>query len=98
MEKSGDDVLAWTDNKHKYRIYESPEDSAWAEYDVFDDVFWIDAAYGEKNVNRHWKVIKAMAKVLGCKKIQFITKRSPKAFEKRFGFKTIQYKMEYELD
>ena len=39
-----------------------------------------------------------LAKKLGCKKIRVATKRSPKAFVKKYGFELVGYILEKEVD
>tara|TARA_R110002051_G_scaffold316987_1_gene397467 strand:- start:565 stop:921 length:357 start_codon:yes stop_codon:yes gene_type:complete len=76
------------------------EGLGWIEYSRHDDILWIHSAYScrpHKETKRIWANLKKIAKNKGCKKIQFTTRRHPKAFEKLFNAKTIQYKLEVTL-
>jgi len=84
------------DEPYEYQTY--LVDKGWVEYMVMDNIFWIRTAFNINNdTMEHWDNIKEIAKSCGCEKIQFTTKRNPKVFERRFGCKTIQHKLEYQL-
>jgi hypothetical protein len=95
-EKSGDWLLALMDTNNSM-MYEAPEDDTWAQYYVSDDILFIEGAYCEKNIDRHLNILKSIGRDHGCGRLQFTTDRNPKAFERRFGAKTILYKMEYKV-
>ena len=76
------------------------EGLGWIEYSKYDDILWIHNAYSCKShseTRKIWNNLKDIAKDSGCNKIQFTTRRNPKAFERLFGAKTIQYKLEVIL-
>ena len=76
------------------------EGLGWIEYSRHGDILWIHNAYScrpHKETMEVWNSLLKLAKNKGCKKIQFTTKRNPKAFERLFGAKTIQYKLEVIL-
>ena len=77
------------------------KDLGWIEYSKYDNILWIHTAYNvgkpHKEVKQVWDNLKELAKENGCDRIQFTTKRNPKAFEKLFNAKTIQYKLEVIL-
>lgn len=51
--------------------------------------------YGDGN---YWdKFLVELANKLGCKQIRFATKRNPKVWERKFGYKIAGYIMEKEL-
>ena len=95
MEKSGDTMLALSSEGSF--MYEDETDRAWAQYYISDDILFIQGAYCEKNIKRHYNILKSIGRDHDCSRLQFITDRNPKAFERRFGAKTIMYKMEYEV-
>ena len=80
-----------------YKTFVKEYNNFWCEYSVEGDVFWIHTAYSEEDTIKRWVEIIQLAKYYGCKSIQFTTKRDPKLWERRFGFKPIAYKMEYKL-
>jgi len=99
MENRTDDD--WVDNVRLYK----KDNHAWIEYRVDqvdsngDKIFHIITAYNEKDakVFKVWSDLQDLAKENGCKKIQFVTTRNPKAWQRRFGMYPIQYKMEIKL-
>lgn len=80
-----------------YKSFVREHEGFWCEYSIEDDIFWIETTYSEKDTIKRWEEIIQLAKDYGCKKIQFITKRNAKIWERRFGFKPVQYKMEYNI-
>jgi len=80
-----------------YKTFVKEYNNFWCEYSIEGDVFWIHTAYSEEDTIKRWVEIIQLAKDYGCKSIQFTTKRDPKLWERRFGFKPIAYKMEYIL-
>ena len=79
------------------RSFVREHEGFWCEYSIEEDIFWIESTYSEKDTIKRWAEIIQLAKDYGCKSIQFTTKRDPKIWERRFGFKPIQYRMEYVL-
>ena len=76
------------------------EGLGWVEYSRHDDILWVHTAYSCRPHNETkevWNSLKKLAKNKGCKKIQFTTRRNPKAFERLFGANIIQYKLEVIL-
>lgn len=52
--------------------------------------------YGD---GKYWEEFgNELAKKLGCTKIRVATKRSPKAFVRKYGFKLVGYILEKEVD
>jgi len=80
-----------------YKTFVNEHEGFWCEYSIEGDIFWIWTSYSEKDTIKRWAEIIQLAKDYGCKKIQFTTKRDPKLWERRFGFKPVAYKMEYAL-
>ena len=99
LDKSKDtleEFLSETENIERAEF----EGLGWIEYSRHDDILWIHSAYScktHKETKEIWNNLKKVAKKKGCKKIQFTTRRHPKAFEKLFDAKTIQYKLEVIL-
>ena len=76
------------------------KDLGWIEYTKCDNILWIHTAYSckpHKETKKIWNDLKELAKEKGCDRIQFTTRRNPKAFERLFNAKTIQYKLEVIL-
>ena len=99
LNKSGDSMHEFMNKNPKSKVYEVP-DMGWIEYYVWDKIFWIHTAFSKlstKQTKEIWKSIIKMAKYEGCEKIQFTTKRNPKAFERLYNVKPIEYKMELDL-
>ena len=72
----------------------------WIEYSKHDNILWIHNAYScqpHRETIKVWNDLKRKAKESGCDRIQFTTRRNPKAFERLFNAKTIQYKLEVIL-
>ena len=80
-----------------YNTYVREHEGFWCEYSIEGDIFWIWTSYSEKDTIKRWAEIIQLAKDYGCKKIQFTTKRDPRLWERRFGFKPVAYKMEYVI-
>lgn len=95
-EKSLDTKEEFVEPNYKSFVREF-KDETWCEYSIEGDIFWIESAYSEKDTIKRWAEIIQLAKDYGCKSIQFSTQRNPKLWERRFGFKPIQYRMEYTL-
>jgi len=93
-DKSGDNMLGLALNDGSF-MYEDDRDDVWVQYYISDDILFVEGAYCEKNINRHLDILKSIGRDHGCARLQFTTDRNPKAFERRFGAKTILYKMEY---
>tara|TARA_R100000808_G_scaffold13572_1_gene32803 strand:+ start:7393 stop:7752 length:360 start_codon:yes stop_codon:yes gene_type:complete len=100
LEKSKDSLEEFLEGDNNREISEW-EDWGWVEYTKFDDVLWIWSSYAipgkQKDSQDIWKKLKDLAKKSGCKKIQFSTRRNPKAWERLYGAKVVQYKMEVVL-
>jgi len=93
-DKSGDWLLGLMDGDGSM-IYEYPEDDAWAQFYISDNILFVEGVYCEKNIEKHLDILKSIGRDQGCDRMQFTTDRNPKAFERWFGAKTILYKMEY---
>ena len=100
LEKSKDTLEEFLEgNNHGKQIAEF-EDLGWIEYSKHDNILWIHTAYSGKPHNetiKIWNNLKEIAEESGCDRIQFTTRRDPKAFERLFNAKTIQYKLEVIL-
>ena len=97
--KSGDTMHDFMDKNPDSKVCES-KDKYWIEYYIWGKIFWIHTAFSmlsTKEAKEIWKSIIKMAKYEGCEKIQFTTKRNPKAFERLYNAKPVQYKMELDL-
>jgi len=94
-QKSGDTKKEFLEPNYKTFVRE--HEDFWCEYSIEGDIFWIWTTYSKKDTIKRWTEIIQLAKDYGCKKIQFTTKRDPKLWERRFGFKPVAYKMEYTL-
>ena len=76
------------------------KDLGWIEYSKYDNILWVHNAYSckpHRETLEIWNNLKKIAIESGCDRIQFSTRRNPKAFERLFNAKTIQYKMEVIL-
>ncbi len=71
----------------------------WVEYLVDGDIFWVLTAYSKsrKNSKNMWKRLIRLAKDYKCESIECITGRNPKAFERLYGFKVKETRLEYKL-
>jgi hypothetical protein len=83
-------------------IVYSIDDKGWIEYTVIRNIFWINTMYLDfkdfKTSNQVWADIKKLAKINGCNKIQFTTKRNGKLWERRFkDMKVVQWKIEAKV-
>ena len=99
LDKSKDTLEEFLEGDNKREISEW-EDLGWIEYTKYDNILWVHNAYSCKPHNetiKLWDELKKMAKESGCDRIQFTTRRNPKAFERLFNAKTIQYKLEVIL-
>lgn len=64
--------------------------------DVSDGVLIVYQCYGD---GEYWVgEIRKTAKKLHLEKIRFITMRNPKAFERKYGFKTVGYIMNIDVE
>jgi hypothetical protein len=73
------------------------EDIGWLEYVIKDNVFWIGSAYSckpHRDTKKIWNKVKKIALRNGCDRIQFSTKRNPKAFKRLFNAKVISSTLE----
>lgn len=99
LNKSGDNMHEFMDKNPHSQVYDV-EGMGWIEYDIIDDIFWIHTAFSKlsnKDTKEIWKSIIKLAKYEGCTKIQFTTKRNPKAFERLYNVKPVQWKLELDL-
>jgi len=68
------------------------EEKGFVSYITSDDALVILCCYGD---GEHWhKTMNDKAKELGLGKVQFITKRSPGAFGRKYGYNLVGYMME----
>jgi len=98
LEKSKDDICDFM-SKRNSKVLDVPG-IGWIEYEIVDDIFWIWTAYSKaehKLTKIVWDKIIEKAKKFNCDRIQFITNRNPKAFERLFDVKQIQWKLELKL-
>ena len=97
--KSGDTMHDFMDKNPDSKVCEY-KDKYWIEYCIYDDIFWIHTAFSKmsrKETKEIWDSIVKMAQYEGFKKIQFITERNTKAWEKLFKVKPVEWKMELDL-
>ena len=76
------------------------EDLGWVEYSKHDNILWVFNAYSckpHKETLEIWNNLKDLAKENNCDRIQFSTRRNPKAFERLFNAKVINTIMEVIL-
>ena len=100
LDKSKDVLKEFLERDRNEREISEWEDLGWIEYSRYDNVLWVHNAYSCKPHNetiKIWNNLKVIAKEKGCDRIQFTTRRNPKAFERLFNAKTIQYKLEVIL-
>ena len=100
LEKSKDTLDEFLNGNNNGRQIAEFDDLGWIEYSTHDNILWIHTAYSSKEHKetvKIWNNLKLIAKECGCDRIQFTTRRNPKAFERLFKAKTIQYKMEVLL-
>ncbi len=100
LEKSKDTFEEFESGLETSKIYSSNDKECWIEYELYDDVMWIRTAYVDnpKETTLIWNETKALARKLGCRKIQFTTKRNGRAWERLFkDMKVIQWKLETVL-
>ena len=71
----------------------------WLEFEVKDNTAFVYTAYSDnnKNVSKIWDIFIKEVKKQGCNKIEMITYRNPKIWEKLYKFKHIQSKMVLDL-
>lgn len=87
FEKSGDDVL-YTDNL-------TITDFGFASFEIKNNAIVILQVYGD---GKMWdKFFVELAKTLNVNKIKMATKRNPRVFERKYGYKTVGYIMEKEV-
>ena len=99
LEKSKDTLEEFLVGEDNREISEW-EDLGWIEYSKYDNILWVHNAYSckpHRETLEIWNNLKKIAIESGCDRIQFSTRRNPKAFERLFNAKTIQYKMEVIL-
>ena len=100
LEKSKDTLDEFLDGNSVGKQIAEFDDLGWIEYSKHDNILWIHTAYSckpHKETIKIWNNLKEIAKESGCDRIQFTTRRDPKAFERLFKAKTIQYKLEVIL-
>ena len=100
LEKSKETLEEFLEGTNRGRQIAEFKDLGWIEYSKHDNVLWIHTAYSckpHKETVRIWNNLKEIAEESGCDRIQFTTRRDPKAFERLFNAKTIQYKLEVIL-
>ena len=98
--KSHDTIFDFMDKSRNSKTIDIPG-VGWIEYEIIDDVFWIWTAYSkaEHSVTKIiWNKLIEKAKQNDCDRIQFVTSRNPKAFERLFNVKPVQYKLEFRLE
>ena len=81
-------------------MYAPQYSSAWADFDVYDDIMWIRTAFSKnrKETKKGWEELKEIARSMNCKKIQFTTRRNGKIWERLFDdMKIVQWKIEVKL-
>ena len=99
LDKSKDTLEEFLEGDNSREISEW-EDLGWIEYSKHDNVLWVHNAYSckpHRETLEIWNNLKQLAKESGCDRIHFTTRRNPKAFERLFNAKAIQYKMEVVL-
>ena len=99
LEKSGDTLDDFLQTDERIEVKEF-NDLGWIEIAKYDNILWIHSAYSckpHKETIKIWDWIKDIAKKVDCDRIQFTTKRNPKAFKRLFNADVIDYKMEVLL-
>ena len=88
LDRSGDDEVA------SGNIASHPT-NGWCIWHVLKDKFVLIQVYGNGEFWDNWA--ERMAKTKQCKSIVFATKRSPKAFVRKYKYKVIGHILEREL-
>ena len=70
----------------------------WIEYEVLDDTLYIYSAYFKEKETVLWNLLLKEGKKQGCKKVEMITSRDPKAWKKLYNFKLKESKLTLDLD
>lgn len=71
------------------------EEKGFVSYITSDEALVILCCYGDGD---YWdQVMKDKAKELGLAKVQFITKRNPASFERKYGYELVGYMMEKRI-
>ena len=98
--KSGDTFEEFMDKNPKSKVVDLPAIGGWIEYCLMDDIFWIHTAFSNASHKKTliaWKAVIKLAKKEGCTTIQFATVRNPKAWERLFKTKPVEWRMELDL-
>jgi len=88
LKKSGDQFIYEDNiivNEHGFMSWMLDTDGAFVALNVYGDGDYWDS------------FIMQLAEKLGCTKARFATRRNPKTFEKKFGYKIAGYIMEKEV-
>ena len=97
--KSGEELLSFM-NKSPHTKVMDIKGVGWIEYAIKDDIFWIETAFSKTDhslTKLVWERIVKIAKDKGCTTIQCATIRNPKAFERLFNLKAVEWKLEYKI-
>ena len=97
--KSKDKMIEFMDKSKNSEVLDVPG-VGWIEYEIYGKCFWVWTAYSKSPhslTKLVWNKIIKIAKKNNCEKIQFVTSRNPKAFQRLFNVKTIQWKLELNL-
>ena len=98
--KSGDTMEEFMDKNPKSVVVNIPHIKGWVEYYIKDDIFWVHTAFSNvshKKTKQAWEALKKVAIDKKCSKIQFVTLRNPKAWERLFNVKPVEWLMELDL-
>ena len=86
MQRSGDRTIT--------QVNYIENDQGFASYKIEGGVLHVIQVYGN---GKHWeRFFRKVAKENNVKRAMFYTRRNPKAFERRFGAKVVQYIMMIE--
>ena len=89
------DYLKRSGDKQIYNINLIENEHGFLTWTVFEDMVYCLQAYGD---GRHWdNVLINLAKELGLPKVAFSTKRKPKSYERKYGYKVTGYILEKEV-
>ena len=99
LNKSKDTLDEFLEGNNNERQIAEFDNLGWIEYSKHDNILWIHTAYlrPSKKTAKIWDRLRELGKESGCDRAHFTTRRNPKAFERLFKGKTIQYKLEVIL-
>tara|TARA_R110002051_G_scaffold292402_4_gene357186 strand:- start:12442 stop:12789 length:348 start_codon:yes stop_codon:yes gene_type:complete len=74
-------------------------ENGWIEFEVLDNMLFVYTAYsdGNKNTKKIWDSLLKEAKNQGCTKVEMITERNPKAWQKLYKFKVRKSRLTLDL-